>query len=241
MRGLKLKVYVADRQIVRPGDTLAEIEEDGNQGFKRLPEKHVYLVNNKIYSDVYGVASVSENDIAVIPFNTVYYPRRDDVVIGVIEGIGITAWEVNIRSPYRAYLNASDAIENFNPLYHDLKSYLDVGDMVLAKIVAFDRTRDPLLTIRGKGLGKIIEGIIIEVKPSRIPRIIGKKGSMFNLLTTKTGCDITVAQNGFIWAKCPDEYRGEVLTQAIKIIEEKPHARGLTEEVKQFLEQKLGG
>jgi exosome complex component RRP4 len=238
---MKLKLYVADRQIVRPGDTLAVIEEDGNQGFKRIPEKHIYLLDNNIYSDVFGVASVSENDISVIPFNSVYYPRKEDVVIGIIEGIGVTSWEVDIRSPYKAYLNASDAIENFNPLYHDLKSYLDIGEMVLAKIVAFDRTRDPLLTIKGKGLGKIIEGIIIEVKPSRIPRIIGKKGSMFNLLTSKTNCEMTVAQNGFVWAKCPDEYRGEVLTQAIKLIDEKPHVRGLTEEIKQFLEKKLGG
>jgi|UniRef100_A0A7J3XYL4 exosome complex component RRP4 len=238
---MKLKLYVADRQIVRPGDTLAVIEEDGNQGFKRIPEKHIYLVDNNICSDVFGVASVSENDISVIPFNSVYYPRKEDVVIGIIEGIGVTSWEVDIRSPYKAYLNASDAIENFNPLYHDLKSYLDIGEMILAKIVAFDRTRDPLLTIKGKGLGKIIEGIIIEVKPSRIPRIIGKKGSMLNLLTSKTNCEMTVAQNGFVWAKCPDEYRGEVLTQAIKLIDEKPHVRGLTEEIKQFLEKKLGG
>ncbi|WP_440060270.1 exosome complex RNA-binding protein Rrp4 [Thermogladius sp. 4427co] len=238
---MKLKIFVADRQIVRPGDVLAEIAEDNIQGFKRIPEKHVYIANNRIYSDAYGVASISDNDITVIPFNTVYYPKKEDVVIGVVEDVGITSWTIDIRSPYRAVLNGNDVIDNFNPIYHDLRAYLDVGDMILAKIVAFDRTRDPLLTIRGKGLGKIIEGFIIEIKPSRVPRVIGKKGSMYNLLTSKTGCEITVAQNGFIWAKCPDEYRGEVLTQAIKIIEEKPHVRGLTEEIRLFLEKKLAG
>lgn len=238
---LKLKILVADRQIVRPGDVLAIVEEgEGFTGFKHFPDKHVYISNNRVYSDVLGVASVQDNDLTVIPLEGSYFPRQDDTVIGVVVNVGITSWVVDIRAPYRAVLNGSDVIEGFNPITHNLRDYLDVGDYVLAKIALFDRTRDPILTVKGKDLGKITEGVVVEVKPSRVPRIIGRKGSMLNNLINITKCNITVAQNGFIWIKCPDNDRLNALIEAIKIIEEKPHARGLTEEIRLFLTSKLG-
>jgi exosome complex component RRP4 len=239
---MPLKILVADRQIVRPGDVLAIIEgEEGVIEEKHYPEKHVYVLNNKIYSDILGISSITDNDVSVIPLEGVYFPRKDDLVIGLVTGIGITNWIIDIRAPYKAILNGSDVIEGFNPIIHNLRDYLDIGEYIIAKITAFDRTRDPVLTIKGKGLGKITEGSIIEVKPSRVPRIIGKKGSMLNLLISKTKCNIVVAQNGIIWARCPDDKRLNTLIRAIRMIEEKAHMRGLTEQIRLFLEKELGG
>jgi exosome complex component RRP4 len=239
---MRLKVIVADRQLVRPGDILAYIEEAGEVvKFKKIPDKHVYIFDNKIMSDVVGVVNVSGEDIQVIPLEGVYIPRKDDLVIGIVENVGVTAWTLDIRSPYPGVLNASEVIEGFNPLIHNLRNYLDTGDFVIGRIALFDRTRDPVITVKGKGLGKITEGVVVDVKPSKIPRLIGKRGSMYNLLTGMSGCEITIAQNGFVWLKCRDENRTKVLIQAIKLIELKAHMRGLTEEVKMFLERKLGG
>jgi exosome complex component RRP4 len=239
---MPLKILVADRQIVRPGDVLAIIEDEkGVVKEKHYPEKHIYVLNNKIYSDILGISSITDNDISVIPLEGVYFPRKDDLVIGLVTSIGITNWIVDIRAPYKAILNGSDVIEGFNPIIHNLRDYLDIGEYIVAKITAFDRTRDPILTIKGKGLGKITEGSIIEVKPSRVPRIIGKKGSMFNLLVSKTKCNLVVAQNGVIWARCPDDKTLNALIRAIRMIEEKAHMRGLTEQVRLFLEKELGG
>lgn len=238
---MNIKILVADRQIVRPGDVLAIIENEGEIAPKYLPEKHIYISGNKICSNILGLVSITNNEVSVIPLEGVYFPKKDDLVIGLVIGVGITNWIIDIRAPYKAILNGSEVIEGFNPIIHNLRDYLDVGEYILAKIAVFDRTRDPILTVKGKGLGKITEGTIIEVKPSRIPRIIGKKGSMLNLLTSKTGCNIVVAQNGMIWARCPDNHRLNILIKAIKIIEEKVHMRGLTEEIKLFLERSLGG
>jgi exosome complex component RRP4 len=236
---LKLKTLVANRQIVRPGDTLAILEE-GVQGYRHLPDKHIYFYGNRILSDITGLAVINDNDIQVIPLEGKYIPRVDDVVIGIVKNIGLTSWTVDINSPYPGILNANDVIENFNPIKNDLKMYLDIGEYIIAKIVVFDRTRDPQLTIRGKGLGKITEGTVIEVKPSRVPRIIGKKGSMLNILTTLTGCNITVGQNGLIWIRCSDDETLDVLIRAIRRIEARSHIRGLTEEIRMFLEKNLG-
>lgn len=236
---MKLKILVADRQIVRPGDILAIIEDEEVESFKYLPEKHIYILKGKVYSDVIGIASISNNEVSVIPLEGTYIPRPGDLVIGVVTGIGITSWVIDIRSPYKGILNGTEVIENFNPIMHNLRDYLDVGDYILARIAAFDRSRDPILTIKGKDLGKITKGVVVEVKPSRVSRIIGKKGSMLNILTGLTHCTITVAQNGVLWISCPSDNTLNALVEAINIINRKPHMRGLTEKIKLFLMQKL--
>ena len=235
-----LKILVAERQIVRPGDCLALIEGVYEREIRHIPDKHIYILGNKVYSDVVGVVSIENNSVSVVPLESTYIPRKDDIVIGVVSGFSVTAWYVNIKSPYKAVLPASDVIEGFNPAVHNLKNYLDVGDYVLAKIAVFDRLRDPVLTVKGKGLGKIVEGYVIDIKPSKVARVIGKKGSMYNLLTSATRCEIVVGVNGYVWAKCPDDYVLDVLIRAIKLIEAKAHMRGLTEEVKSYLASKLG-
>jgi exosome complex component RRP4 len=239
-----VKILVADRQLVRPGDCLAILEGDEippGPGLKHFPDKHVYVVGEKVYSDVLGVVSIEDGkSISVIPLESVYIPRKDDVVIGIVVDIGLTAWLVDIKAPYKAILPAGDVIEGFNPAVHNLKSYLDVGDFVVAKVAAFDRLRDPLLTVKGKGLGKVTEGFVIDIKPSKVARVIGKKGSMYNVLVSYTKCEVLVGSNGYILAKCPSEQALKALIKAIKLIEAKAHLRGLTEEVKTLLELELG-
>jgi exosome complex component RRP4 len=235
-----LKILVADRQIVRPGDCLALIEGVFEQKLKHIPEKHIYILGNRVYSDVVGVVSIENNTLSVVPLESTYIPRKDDTVIGVISGVSVSSWSVDIKSPYKAILPASDVIEGFNPAIHNLRNYLDIGDYVLAKVAAFDRLRDPVLTVKGKGLGKIIDGYVVEIKPSKVARVIGKKGSMYNLLTNMTKCELVVGVNGYIWARCPDERVLDVLVKAIRLIETKAHVRGLTEEVRSYLASKLG-
>jgi len=233
-----LKILVADRQIVRPGDILAIMEQKIMKPMYN-PEKHVYIYEDKIVSAVLGLASITDNDVSVIPLEGRYFPKVGDTVIGLVVGVGITNWILDIRAPYKAILNAGEVIENFSPITTNLRDYIDVGDYIVAKIAVFDRTRDLLLTVKGKGLGKITEGIVIEIEPSRVPRVIGKKGSMLNLLTSKTGCNILVAQNGVVWIRCKDEKSSEIAVKAIRLIESRAHMRGLTEQVRMFLDKEL--
>lgn len=238
-----MKILVADRQLVRPGDCLAILDEEEGlvkEGLRHIPEKHIYIYGNRVYSDVLGIVSIEDKNISVIPLESTYVPRKDDVVIGIVVDIGLTSWIVDIKAPYKAVLPASDVIEGFNPAIHNLKNYLDIGDYLLAKIAQFDRLRNPVLTIKGKGLGKITEGFVIDIKPSKVARVIGKKGSMYNVLTSLTKCEMVVGVNGYIWAKCPSEKALSALIKAVRLIEAKAHLRGLTEEVKSFLASELG-
>jgi exosome complex component RRP4 len=70
----------------------------------------------------------------------------------------------------------------------------------------------------------------------KVPRVIGKNGSMIQILKNSTGCRIYVGQNGRIWidGELDDIMRA---VRAVKLIEEEAHNLGLTEKVKKYLEE----
>jgi exosome complex component RRP4 len=228
------KIYVSPRSIVVPGDLIAEGDDVETESL--FIEKR----GKRFYATITGLVNVEQVDdkykISIIPLEGAYIPKPGDIVIGLVEDIGLTHWEVDISSPYKGILTVQEALEKpFNPVTDSLKRYLDVGDYIVAKVIAFDRARDPLLTIKGKGLGRVTEGSIVEIKPSRVARVIGKKGSMVNMLMQETGCNILVGQNGRILINCPNKDIEEVLVLSIKKIEAEAHTTGLTERVREFI------
>ncbi len=109
-----------------------------------------------------------------------------------------------------------------------------VGEMITAKVAAYDRTRDPLLTISGPGLGKIPKGEIIRISPSRVPRLIGKRGSMIKTIESSTGCRLIIGQNGLV--VCLGSPEGVFLARkVIKLVEEEAHTADLTQRVQMLL------
>jgi exosome complex component RRP4 len=230
------KVLVEPRTIVLPGDVLA-VGEDVIAG-----SIYVERIGDKLVATIAGLAVVDEKDgkkiVSIIPLEGAYIPKPGDIVIGLVKDIGITHWEVDIASPYKGILTVQEVLDRpFNPATDSLKKYLDVGDYIVAKVLAFDRARDPLLTLKGEGLGRISEGAIVEIKPSRVARVIGKKGSMINMLMTETGCDILVGQNGRILVKCPNRELEEIVILSIKKIEAEAHTTGLTERVRALIRE----
>jgi exosome complex component RRP4 len=151
-------------------------------------------------------------------------------------------WIVDINAPYLAMLRASDVIDRpFKPETSDLPSVFDVGDLIIAKVVAYDRTRDPLITVREPGLGKIMRGQLVEITPTKIPRVIGRQGSMVGMIKRETGCQITIGQNGLVLisGKTPEDERLAVM--ALHKIEEESHTSGLTDRVTEMLKKKKEG
>ena len=230
------KILVEPRSIVLPGDVMA-IGDD-------VEAASIYIerVGDRLVATIAGLAVVEEKDgkkiVSLIPLEGAYIPKPGDIVIGLIEDIGITHWEVDIASPYKGILTVQEVLDRpFNPATDSLKKYLDVGDYIVAKVLAFDRARDPLLTLKGEGLGRISEGAIVEIKPSRVARVIGKKGSMINMLMKETGCNILVGQNGRILVRCPNKDLEEIVILSIKKIEAEAHTTGLTERVRAFIRE----
>jgi len=157
------------------------------------------------------------NDKRIIPLTSVYTPREGDVVLGIIISIKHKGYVVSLNGPYDAYLNS---MRNYR-LY----------DIVSAKVMEVSETKHVTLSFE-RGLR---DGELVTTMPSRIPRIIGKAGSMLKLITSLTNTRITVGKNGLVWIQ--GEKKNKV-KEVIKLIEKQAHKTGLTDKVKEFLEKK---
>ncbi len=214
------------RKLVIPG----EIIESGEN---YLPGEGTEKRGEDIIAIKYGLAEESNKLIKVIPLSGVYLPRRGNVVIGKVENITFNGWVIDIGTAESSFLSLSEV-----PRYIDkngLDEVLDIGDMMIAKIVEITK-RGIDLTIKVRGLGRIDEGLIIKINSNKVPRVIGKEGSMISIIKDETKCDITVGQNGLVWiqgATVEDELFAK---KAIMFIVENSFVEGLTEEVKKWFE-----
>jgi exosome complex component RRP4 len=132
----------------------------------------------------------------------------------------------------------------FKPQKDDLPQVLDAGDLVVVKVVSYDRTHDPQLTVAEPGLGKITRGQILKVTPTKVPRIIGRKGSMISMIKQETGCNIILGVNGVILITGKTLEDEQLAMMALQKIEVESHTTGLTDRITQMLKEeksKRGG
>jgi exosome complex component RRP4 len=182
-----------------------------------------------------GLAEIVRNDVKVIPLSGAYIPRAEDMVVGKVVSVTGYGWEADINSCFVGYLPGQFVFgRDFSPSTHDLTTRFTVGDLMLAKIEAFDRTRDPQLSIRGPGLGKIPQGEIVRITPMKVPRLIGRKGYMINMIAELTSCEIKVGQNGVVVIDGPVEGVRKAV-EVIQLIEQEAHTADLTAKVQQLL------
>ncbi len=147
----------------------------------------------------------------------------------------MSGWRLNTATAYSAMMNMKDASSRFIRNNEDLSQILAIGEHAVVKITKVTSQRLIDLTMKEPGLHKIAGGRIIKINSQKVPRVIGKQGSMISLIKEKTGCTVTVGQNGLVWIK--GEADKELLAEkAVMLIQEKSHESGLTEKIQKFLE-----
>jgi len=214
------------REIVIPGEVIAK-------GGDFLPGEGTEKRGVEIVAVKYGLAEEAGKLIKVIPISGVYQPRRGNIVIGKVENITFNGWLVNLGTSDSGFLPVSEIPRYVNK--NDMDEVMTFGDIVVAKIFEVNK-RGIDLSIRSRELGKVDDGIIIEINPNKVPRIIGKEGSMISLIKDETKCRITVGQNGLIWIK-GNKIEDELFAKkAILFVAEKALMHGLTEELKKWFE-----
>jgi len=223
-----MPTFFEKRQLVTPGDLLAE----GNY----IAGENTYKENDKIYASRIGLVDYEDRKVNVVALRAFYIPRVGDTVIGTVVEVGFNGWTVDINSPYLALLRASDVLSRpFRPQKNDLSKVLDVGDLVIAKIIAYDRAHNPQLTVGEPGLGKITRGQVVKITPTKIPRVIGRKGSMISMIKQETGCHIILGHNGVILITGKRLEDEQLAMMAIHKIDEESHTSGLTDRVTQMI------
>ncbi len=216
------------RKYVIPGDVITT-------GPYRA-EENVHLFGDKIIATSIGISEVFDSGVRVIPLTGRYLPRIDDFVIGIVKSHTSLSWELDINSCYAGILPASDVFgRDFDPKVDQLTSRLKTGDLVAARIANSDRSRDPLITISDRDLGKIEEGELIKIPPSKVPRLIGKRGSMIQTIENATKAIITIGQNGYVVVSSEDPDGLLKALDAIKMVEEQAHVPNLTERIQEML------
>ncbi|MDR2846273.1 MAG: exosome complex protein Rrp4 [Candidatus Methanoplasma sp.] len=216
------------REIVVPGDVL---DKSGMRS-----GNNTYVQNGKIYAGVLGVKNIFQDTVSVIPLGGRYMPVTGDTVIGIIEDIGSSNWLVDINAPYPAPLHVNEV--PWKVEFGDTSRYLNLGNVVMLKILMVDESKKIQVTMKDSGLRRIEGGRLVEIEHSKVSRVIGKSGSMIQMIKNLTDCRVFVGQNGRIWVDGDDE-NVDVAVEAIELIERESQSGNLTEKVKDFIESKL--
>ena len=222
-------IHVENKDLVIPGQILADDEYYSGRG--------TFKENGKVCSSLLGRVSLRNKKIRVIPLKSKYVPKKGDVVIGKIKDVRFSMWDVDINSPYSGIL---PAFEVFGREKKELNKVYDVGDVLFLRVVDVDEIKKAKLGLKGRGMGKFKGGIIVDIAPTKVPRLIGKKGSMINMIKDKTKCKIVVGQNGLVWVK-GDEDMEQLTKDVIHLIEAEAHTSGLTNKIKNKLYLAIDG
>ncbi|MBZ9571354.1 exosome complex protein Rrp4 [Methanobrevibacter sp. TMH8] len=216
-------IHVKDKELVVPGQILAEEGYYSGRG--------TFKEGSGVCSSLMGLVSLRNKKISVIPLKSKYVPKKGDVVIGEIDDVRFSMWGVDVNSPYSGILPASEV---FGREKKELSKVFNVGDVLFLRVVDVDEVKKVKLGLKGRGMGKFRGGILVDITPTKVPRLIGKKGSMINMIKDKTKCKIVVGQNGLVWVK--GEKKMEQITKnIINLIEAEAHTSGLTNRIRDKL------
>ncbi len=193
-----------DKRIVVPGDLVAS---DGRQ------LDGCYIEDGKTYAGVVALSSGGR----VIPLKGQYTPIPGDLVVGIVTGERFAGFDTDLNSPYQGLLSSKETREEFR-----------VGDVMSAKILAVDEVKNAQLIEARKMAG----GELIEVESVKVPRIIGRNGSMLAALQDATKTQILVGKNGRVYLKGGDT---ALAAQAILKICRESHVAGLTDRIAALL------
>ncbi len=229
------------RDLVVPGEILTEDTKNYLPGRGTIFNKD----RSKIISLNIGLKQVKRNYINVIPLRGFYTPRPGDKVIALVTDKNPVKYICDINAKDRGILKPKNTVARGKPRGYrggapdrqdNSTEKYDIGDILIVKVLSADRLNKPDLTTVGKYLGKRRDGLVITIDTPKIPRIIGRSGSMIKMLKNLTKSNIFVTQNGRIWLKGEDLAHERLLIDAIRKIEREAHTVGLTDRMSEYIE-----
>lgn len=214
------------RKYVVPGDLIVEGDYH--------PGSNTYAIGKRIFASKVGIAEISDTNVRVVPIEGRYVPKQGDTVVGVVVDYNVLSWSVDINSIFTSYLLVKDVFNRFPPKKITDDQMIKVGDVVVAKVLAFDLSRDPLLTIRGPGLGRVSEGELVRISPTKVYRLIEKRNQLARMIEEATKCKLMVGMNGCIVVKGAPE-NIYLAVKAIRFVEEETRVEELSKGVRDML------
>jgi exosome complex component RRP4 len=196
------------------------------------PGPGTYRVGGKVYASVLGLLSPQASTVEVIALSGRYVPKAGDLVVGTVTDAQTTFWLLDIGAPRWAPLHMTGTPWKVD--IGETDRYLTIGDAVLVRVESLEATGRIGVTMLGEGLGKLDGGTIVRISPARVPRLVGKKGSMIDTISGHTGAKVAIGQNGRIWIGGSPEAIHRV-SEVLRMIEENGPRSGLTSHVENYL------
>lgn len=190
------------KRIVIPGEMLAE---------KPLRLDSTIIEDGKTHSTVIGLFDDETNTF--IPMEGLWYPRPGERIVGIIEEAKLNTYSVNLNAPYKGIIVAKFTETN-----------MVNGDIIEATVKELDKT-GTIVIVRPRVL---YGGKVLVIKPSKIPRVLGKADTMIKQLSEGTKASISVGMNGLVWIKGGNS---DLACEAVLRIQDEAHVSGLTERI----------
>jgi exosome complex component RRP4 len=192
------------RKIILPGEKIADA---------RVQVPGAFNDSQATYASVVGML---DEEGRFIPMEKKYRPIVDDVVIGMVTDARHAGYDVELNLPNVGFIPA-----------RDIRLKLELGDFVVCKVREVTETGDmDLADVR-----RLPRGQMVVFPPAKVPRLIGKKLSMINLIKENVG-DILVGNNGYVWIS--EKADIPLAIKVVKMIDEGAHFSGLTDRVAAF-------
>ncbi|MEM2095101.1 MAG: exosome complex protein Rrp4 [Candidatus Caldarchaeum sp.] len=214
--------YFNENDLVVPGQLLADNGRRSGYG--------TYTRDGKVYACLTGLVRVFNDVVRIIPLSGRYKPQKGDRVVGIVSDVKPNIIEVDISGELIAVIKPPE--RETTPLK------IDVGDCIYAEVKSAG-IKGTMLSL--EGLQKIPAGILVKINPAKIPRLIGRKGSMVQILRKESGCDFWVGRNGLVVVSGPNPESEFAAVSAINLVEREAHMPGLTEKVINLLRGLKGG
>ena len=175
-------------------------------------------ITNGVALHLASVIGFVEGD-KFVPLKGHYLPRVGDYVIGIVKDQRFSGYLLDINSAYVGSLSTKETREEF-----------ELGDVVSAEVVEVNEVHDATL---GRPR-KLFDGEILEIVSVKVPRIIGRAGSMLAIIQQYTRTEVSVGKNGRLYLKGGNTALASLAV--LKICRE-AHVSGLTDRVTAFLRE----
>jgi exosome complex component RRP4 len=196
------------KTVVLPGDAMPE----GLAG-----THYTYMSAGHAISKVVGVYDDERKEI--MPLEGAWHPRVGNSIVGVVASVDRNTCSIDLRhSSYGVLIN--DRMSRYRPR---------VGDVIESVVKSIERKNVPVMD-RARPIEE--SSWLVYVKPSKIPRVLGRNNSMLRQIEELTQTRIIVGLNGFV------AISGKGINPAvasIRKIESEAHTPGLTDRIREML------
>ena len=151
------------RRLVIPGELVSKENKKLGSGVARE--------DDSIHSNQLGLLEEKENFVRVIPLSGGYNPKEVDFVIGVVSYVHNTFWRLDIAAPYSSILPGGEFFRDLRGKER-LRDIMPIGSAVYVKIKEVTKSKGVFTTLKWRGATVLKGGFLIEISPSKVPRLI---------------------------------------------------------------------